>query len=172
MPGGLPSFSNPKLRLNFRRMSAEHYASLAISSETMSWSEMARIVDMTPDKFWQPGDFRGKTKAKHKNHGCIFESKLPKGVALENHVKQLLKSLSTHSSIFQLSNQADVTFSCAVYSASSPPLFFEKSLVAQIAALGASLDLDIYIFPTKKGRGDESTKSGSTRHRRVNKTND
>ena len=129
-------------------MSTRNYARLVITSEVMTSDEITNIVKLRPDQAWKPGDFRGKTGARHKNDGWVFNSKVPKKSSLEEHVDHLLGTLApVAAQILSISHKAEVRFSCVVYSATSPPLFFEKGTIAQISALGASFDIDLYIVP-------------------------
>jgi len=47
-------------------------------------------------------------------------------------------------SIREISNSTDVFLSCAIYSDEVPALLFDKTIILQIAALGAALDIDLY----------------------------
>jgi hypothetical protein len=43
----------------------------------------------------------------------------------------------------------DVQFSCIIYTATRPPLYFSKKVIQQINYLEASLDIDLYIVPNE-----------------------
>jgi hypothetical protein len=43
------------------------------------------------------------------------------------------------------SSAGEVTFSCVVYADAVPALYFEPQWIADIAKLGAALDIDLYL---------------------------
>ncbi len=123
----------------------------------MTADEISVSVGLSPDQAWKPNDFRGNTKAKHTNHGWVFKSKLSKESPLEDHIANFLGILRpVEARISKIAEKAEVEFSCAIYSESSPPLYFEKAVISKINALGASLDIDFYIMPAEDSVKEKS----------------
>jgi hypothetical protein len=127
-------------------MNKRNYVRLKVVSNKLTAEDIAKAIDIEPDLTWKIGDLRPKTTIKEKTNGWMVQSNLPKEASLELHIENLLGRLQPVApKLFQLSIEAEVQLSCVAYDASPPALFFEKEVIAQISALGATLDIDLYI---------------------------
>jgi hypothetical protein len=116
-----------------------------IRSLTISPEEITRRIGINADKCWKRGEaFEGSTVPRKENV-WILTSKKSIDEAIDKQVNALLARLKPHDAkILELSLETEVTLSCAAYVETPPPLFFDKQVIAEISALGASLDVDLY----------------------------
>lgn len=125
-----------------------YYVRLKIVSQDLTAEEITVFTGLKPDRTWKIGDLRPKTIIKEKQNGWLIQSLLSKEESLESHVENLLNRLRPFASkLLELSTKVEIQFSCVAYDVSPPALFFKKDIIAQISALGASLDIDLYIVP-------------------------
>ena len=126
-------------------MGNENYVRLKVLSVTLSAEEITTQLGIACDRSWKIGDMRGNTIIKEKNNGWIINSSLSKEAPLSAHIMNLLERLDHVADRIQdISMQADVEFSCVVYSEEIPELYFDKVTILKICALGGSLDIDLY----------------------------
>ena len=128
-------------------MDNEIIVRLKILSSLRSPEEITKLIGISPDKSWHIGDARPKTTISEKQHGCLFNSRLPKTASLEAHIEALLSLLLPHAeSIRSLSSEDTVEFSCVIYASTAPALYFDKEIIMKIGRLGASLDVDLFLM--------------------------
>jgi hypothetical protein len=126
----------------------ETFVRLKITLKDDSSSEREELCSLFPDRVWSKGDIRPNTKIIEKNAGCIFNSGLEKEAPLVQHIEALLiRTKPIIQVIKRLSEQNTVEIWCAIYTKSSPPLFFDNNIVEGIAKLGANFDIDLYLLP-------------------------
>jgi len=131
-------------------MQDETNVRLYIFSICKTPEEITEAVGIPCDKFWRIGDKRGKSIIKQKENGWALNSGLPNSASLEEHIKKLLERLSPYKEkIRMFAQHEDVQFSCIIYTATRPPLYFSKKVIQQINYLEASLDIDLYIVPNE-----------------------
>jgi hypothetical protein len=85
----------------------------------------------------------------HSNNGVIFEPPLYRGIDIEEAVSLLLDELNSHSeNLVGISDSCDIQISCVVYWSLdyTPPLNFCGRTIKRMASIGASLDVDLYMF--------------------------
>ena len=122
---------------------------LKILSPTRLPEEINSLLGVQCDKSWRTGDFRANTKIQEKTYGWILNSGMGESESLEAQVEALLKRLRPCAKeIEALSREHETTveFSCVVYSAETPALHFDRSVVQEVSRLGAALDIDLYIL--------------------------
>ena len=126
---------------------SENHIRLVIRSQEISLTYISQRVGLHPDKCWKIGDcFEGSTVPRKENV-WIFNAKGTKHSAIDEQIESLLAELRPHASKFlELSKEVEITISCAAYVKSPPPLFFDKKIIGDIQALGASLDIDLYFM--------------------------
>lgn len=123
------------------------FVRLKIVSEKIISEEIDALVGLKSSRSWKIGDYRGKTKIKENNNGWVLNSGLGEEESLESHIESLLKLLEPKADLIRkISDENMVEFSCAIYSKETPALNFDRSVIGQISALGASLDVDLYLI--------------------------
>ena len=128
----------------------DSFVRLKISLGSNSTSETQELYKLLPDRVWFQGDMRLNTKIIEKNAGCIFSSGLEKEAPLDQHLAALLlRTKSIAATIKSLSERNTVEVLCAIYTESTPSLFFDKNIIEGIANLGADFDIDLYLLPTR-----------------------
>lgn len=126
---------------------AEIYASLRVLSIVLSARELVQALGVVPDKQWGIGDTREKTSIRRKENGWEIVSALPLSAGIEEHINALLLRAEAAAEAFNLLGEdACVLLSCAVYCESVPALFLSAEVVKRLAAIGAGLDLDVYVL--------------------------
>jgi Domain of unknown function (DUF4279) len=120
---------------------------LKIVSHTLSPEEISSRLGQEPDRAWRKGtDDRKVSRNMSKCHGWIMNSGTGRDVSIEDQIERLLAKLKPLSNeIRQMSATETVDFSCVVYAQTEPPLYFENKTLSVIAALGANLDVDLYL---------------------------
>lgn len=115
--------------------------------------EITEQVGITPTTTWREGDLVSKTrKARMKFGGWRVSSPLPLDAPFTDHVPALLaivypKQQEIVAVCERYSLDAELLGVIYGYEADRPGMYFEREEVAQIAALGATIDLDLYNFP-------------------------
>ena len=126
----------------------ESYVRLKILSDHINAEQITNTVGIDCDRSWSKGELRPKTQIKEKQNGWVLNSGLDKSDSLEEQIKSLLSRVNGISNkIKELSEDSIIEVSCAIYTSESPPLYFDKELVKRIEALGANLDIDLYLLP-------------------------
>jgi hypothetical protein len=122
------------------------FVRLKITLTSDSVSDIQKMHELFPDRTWKPGDLRPNTKIIEKNNGCMFLSGLEKEACLEDHLDALLlRTKPIAAAIKEMSRNHIVEIWCAIYTDNSPPLFFDKNVIEDIASLGANFDIDLYL---------------------------
>ena len=120
---------------------------LKILSESRTPESIENLLGLPADSCWHVGDKRAKTTIIENVNGWVLNSGLPETDSLEHQCKALLTKLKDCGDrVKSLSVEDTVVVSCVIYSSAQPALYFDGSVIAQIAALGADLDLDVYIL--------------------------
>jgi len=127
-------------------MTQETIVRLKITSEVHEPDTISEILGLSCDRGWKIGDMRSKTTIREKINGWILGSGLEKTVPLDEQIEALLKRLEPlRENIASLLPDINIEVSCVIYSESTPALNFDRGTVASISALGASLDIDLYL---------------------------
>lgn len=117
---------------------------LQITSEKLEARDF--LLKLRPDRVWKIGDFKERTKLVEKNNGWSISERYDDAVSVSESVADFLKRVEGHCELFKsLPRTCNVMLRCAVYSEDSPALFFNESLVAKMAGINASFDIDLYI---------------------------
>ena len=122
------------------------YVRIKILSSEYTPNKITEIVGLEADRVWNAGDLRPNTIIREPMHGWVLNSHAAENASLMEHVSELLAKLEPAAiKIKTLSEKCDIEFSCIIYDDSVPSLFFDKAIISQICALGAALDIDLYI---------------------------
>ena len=109
---------------------------------------ITRALGITPTAVWSQGDAIPPSSVRRKSNGWLLRSEAsPRVVDLEPHVKWLLSKLPSSLDVLKEG--------CATWYAEisvivnlrdgAPVLHLPSELLGQVAALGASLDVDVYV---------------------------
>jgi len=123
------------------------FVRLKILSEQLTPSQLDSMIGIRCDEGWLKGGFKPRTKMIARKHGWLLESGLPASDLIEHHISSLLARVSPFAEKIRLvSDKADVSFSCVVYTNTRQGFCFSSSTVNAICRLGASLEIDLYIL--------------------------
>jgi hypothetical protein len=122
--------------------------SLVVSSETVSSEQMAATLGITPDRAWNIGDFRPKTRCKEKNNGIIIDSGIERKGSVEEHIEAICKKIKPlRVNLVGLSKECETTLSIVYYSTyCNPGLWLSKSFITFLASIKAGVDMDGYVL--------------------------
>lgn len=119
---------------------------------------ISEVLGVAPTRTWSTGDrvIPQATKL-HSENGWVLRSPSdPEHTTPEESIRALLASLPNHSAIEQIRSRGDVQVTCTIYTYKHrPSLFLPPDLMAQLAALGASLDVDIYDLSESASEEDQ-----------------
>lgn len=133
-------------------MADETFVRLKTFSVSLTPEQITEAIGLPCDRSWRIGDKRGKTIIIEKENGWILNSSLSLEASLDAHVENLLSRLTPIADkIRKFSEQNRVEFSCVVYADSPPALNFTESVIFQLAQLGASLDIDLFLTADDNG---------------------
>lgn len=133
-------------------MKDEFHAKLGIFSVTLPPDQISAFLGMKCDKGYHIGDRRGGTTIYEKENAWLVYSRIPRYAPLQDHVSDILERVSpVVEKIGGMAKQADVEveFGCIVHTSDRPAMFFTKEQITAICKMGASLDIDLYVFPTE-----------------------
>ena len=128
------------------------YAHLTILSDHLSPEEMEAGAGLAADISWAKGDAHRGSKRRHKFNGIVFESELDRENAEpDEHIEALLRRLGSNASQISKLADDDRVESARFWlywdtTGGNPGLSFSPETLQSVAALGATLDLDIYVF--------------------------
>ncbi len=126
----------------------ETYVRLKILSDDLNAKQLSDRIGIDGDRVWNTGDIRPKTQIKEKRNGWLLNSGLHKSESIEEQINALLVRVrEVRNIIKELANTNTIEVSCAIYASENPPLYLDKNIIIGMESLGASLDVDLYIFP-------------------------
>jgi uncharacterized protein DUF4279 len=129
-------------------MNHEVLTRLRIFSDRLLPEEITARVGLEPDMAVAKGTYHGGKTIAAKRTEWQIESGLDRAEPLDRHVLLLLQKLAPLAEAIRslsASSACEVTFSCVVYADAVPALYFEPQWIADIAKLGAALDIDLYL---------------------------
>jgi hypothetical protein len=130
-------------------LAEKYYTELGIFSDKYSPDQITKMLNLNCDFSKNKGDRIGKGKSLvvAQFHIWAIYSRIPRSHLLEDHIIDLLNRIRDYiPAIKDLSEDPDIDigFNCVVHSNERPILNFTKEQVADIAALGAEIDIDFY----------------------------
>ncbi|MEN3157787.1 DUF4279 domain-containing protein [Alkalimonas sp. NCh-2] len=132
----------------------ENYVRLMVLSESASPEQISSQLGMLGDETWRIGDKRKNTAILEKENGWMLHSKREKSTELEDHIdniRELIRGCESNFKTLSDVTDCEVQLSCSVYYKDEPQLLFEKEIIIWLNSIGASLDLDLYLY-----RGDRN----------------
>ncbi len=131
-------------------MSIEYRVEFGVVSKKMTSSQLEASLEIVADHKWDKGSVSKLTKKTMKTSGIELTSIKYFGfkISVSEMVRILLKRLEEKTEkVRMLAKTEEVVVSVFCYSNQNPDLFIDKDVVAHIAALGASLNVDFYLIP-------------------------
>lgn len=122
------------------------YAYFRVAADSLPLMEITDVLSLQPTESWRKGD-PGAYNPSRPDSGWCYYSPLPRSnLRIEEHVEALLPLLESKSSaVNELGSRFKTYLVCVGhFSESSPSFFLSSSVVKRIAALGLSIDCDLY----------------------------
>lgn len=121
------------------------FVTFVVRSAQMAELDLVNSIGGEFTRTWSQGEPRGTSPIVESDNGVelsdVVEACDDPAIA----VSDMLDRISPYvPNVVALGRDVIVELKCAVYSASPPPLFFDKKIIARIAAVGASFDIDLY----------------------------
>jgi hypothetical protein len=124
------------------------YAYFWVSDFECDPEEISILLDLKPQRTFRKGDLiNANGKAKIKNSFWQFASSLPRTEASQDaHISNLIEvMLQRKDVIIQLQDKYEVGINCVgYYHDSNPGFHMDADLIKSCAALGVSIDFDLY----------------------------
>lgn len=143
-------------------MSDEIGVRLSIISHSLTPSQIDEYVGIKCDDSQRRGDVNRLGTKRYERHAWFLESRhtIPEdkhiGDKLDSAVAHLLLRLEgTEAKIKELSGSNEVEFSLYFYAREIPPMGLSKRHLQAIAALGASLDIDLILYAMLEDRNND-----------------
>lgn len=125
----------------------EVHVRLRVTSSSLSPKSIAARIGLEGDECWAVGGFYPRTRMVAKENGWQIETGRVDSDDVEVVLLSLLKRLDgLEGAVARLADTANVCVGVAVYSPEMPALFVGAGVVCRCAALGASLDFDVYLM--------------------------
>src|SRR4051812_16363497 len=124
------------------------FAYLEIRDFACPPDEITVRLGIVPSLSWSEGDHIPNPARPNPTSGWRLQSPLPDRHDLEVHALWLLDRAPPRIDLAGLTSRWSVGLSFAVYvSGRTPAMFFQNATLARIVALGATLDIDLYVLP-------------------------
>jgi hypothetical protein len=123
-------------------------------------THISAVIGVEPTKTWREGDHRSSgTILTFAHNGWSLSSPVdPLHTTPEESVRALLDLLPDVTAFQRLPDGAEVELSCSFYGLTERPGFWlSTELLARVAAIGASLDIDPYDFSSEQADADETS---------------
>ena len=125
------------------------HVSLSVVSESRSRDQISLLAGLQPDRKWAIGETRAHTTIIERTHGGVLTSRLAiSEFDVEAHIEDLLQRVEPVIERFASMFERDaVTVHVAVYPGTRVLISLPPHLPKQIAALGAAVDVEVYVLP-------------------------
>lgn len=122
--------------------------SFNITGFTCTPEEVTARLGVTPSRVWRTGDAVGSSAIRRKFNGWLVQSTVETQMNLEEHVHWLLEHLPQDlSGLTEISPEWHAELACSVYvHDQTPAMALDSESLKRLAALGAGLDIDIYVL--------------------------
>lgn len=116
---------------------------LVVTSATVTAEDLQARLNFKPDDSWKAGEERGTFKNKEKFHGFVVESGHPL-LGFEGQLRELIKRVAACAvTLGQLAPHLKAEVQCRLMRKQVPPIDIPRDELRWLAAMGASLALDI-----------------------------
>jgi len=130
---------------------------LKIRSMDHTPEDITALLKLEPSKVWRIGEARVPGLAiMEKQNIWLLDSGLTRAHDLDGHLHALLDRISScHAELTELSKCNSVEVSAVLYTNERPAIYFDPSMIGTFGAIGASLDIDLYILPIDEESSDK-----------------
>lgn len=117
---------------------------LRITSAALTAEEIEAKLGIKADESWKIGDRTGTFGAVLKDHGYALDAVALYTLKLDDHMRAMIKRIApVAQKIGEISSQAKVEMICTLFCRTPPPLTFSRDDLRWLAAIGASLDVEV-----------------------------
>jgi hypothetical protein len=123
-------------------------------------AQITALVGLEPTAAWTDGDrVPGHSRARRPGSAWRIQSPLPRTASFQDQIQALLEILESRANqVRAAADRYHAQISCAGYFASFNPGFgLSAGHVARIAALGLSMDFDLYCLPEEDAADQSSS---------------
>ncbi len=127
--------------------SMKNHVRLIVTSKELSPSEIKLITGALGGRCWAAGDKRNKSNIIERDNGVVINSEINGAMDINLHIEDIRRLVSGKEPQLRAFSEipnCEVQLSCVMYTDTAPPLSFEKDVMEWMAAIGASLDIDLY----------------------------
>lgn len=123
-------------------------AAFVVSNYECRHSSITTALGVEPTDTWEPGDLIAKSTRSRKERGWRIRSILPPDQTVRAHASHVVGLLKPNFTVLSSIGvyRAWLSFAVRIYGLDRPPLSLESELLSQLAALKASMDIDLYNF--------------------------
>ena len=101
-------------------------------------------LGIKPDESWRIGDRTGTFGAILKDHGYALDAVALYTLKLGDHMRSMIKRIApVAQKIGEISGEAKVEMVCTLFCKSAPPIAFTRDDIRWLAAIGASLEVEV-----------------------------
>jgi len=128
-------------------MKSEIEVKFSYSDFAMSIEDLSAELMTKPTHSWRKGDLGKLSNKPMKNNYWALSSGLDKSEKIDKHVETLLGKIRPNKRHFvRVGNRFHPVLSCVVYSygGDRPCLGFSRTVIKELAELGADIDIDLY----------------------------
>jgi hypothetical protein len=134
---------------------------LRITSAVLTAADIEAKLGIKPDEAWKIGDRTGTFGAILKDHGYALDSTAMMTTNLAEHFRTMIKRIApVAQKIGEISAQAKVEMVCSVIARNIPPVSFQRDDLRWLAAIGATLDVEISILVERAAQSSGEKKPG------------
>ncbi len=147
-----------KSKVNFVQIENGYTAYLTATSETLTFDELSKMLNINNVTGWSKGDSRKNFKSKYEFSRLVFNFSTNKGYSFEKLLNALLTELEKHSeNIIQLTEKTETYISICKYQyiSGNAGFHFDKETIKRLSKLNLSLDIDTYIVGNPIRDNDE-----------------
>lgn len=120
---------------------------IKVLSDSLSSQEIATMIGIYPDRSWNIGDLRPKTRFKEKTHGIIIDSGVDWSNSIENHLKALIAKVEpVRKQFLAIAEICTMHLSIVYYSDFNPGLWFDSPLIKFLSEINAGIDIEGYVL--------------------------
>ena len=121
------------------------YVSLRLMSSSKSPEQMFLELEVPADHSWRKGERRKKASVVARENGYEFRLDQPGEMSLEEQTDLLLARVDPISDRIRTLGCDVVQLACVLYASQMPAICFSSSVIAKLARLSASIDVDLYV---------------------------
>jgi hypothetical protein len=118
-----------------------------VLSKSLTSEQMATMIGLVPERSWNIGDFRPKTKFRETTNGIIIGTGIDWCRPIEKHLEAIMDKITpVRERFLALTNECTIQLSIVYYSDHTPGLWLNSGFVAFLADINAEIDIDGYVL--------------------------